>query len=154
MLLSGRSGFEILWCRKSIRGKLLYILFLFLFLVLTICKDWTICVPTEKLGAASFVLQSQSTHELCAPRDPYPERLFHTFPLFKLKGSVAWIQLVPSSDCHFKCIPCNFERGHKGVPYTRLEIFAQSLLDTYNLVDRVDLVDGMDLSPEWGIKNL
>jgi len=119
-----------------------------------ISEDWTICVPTEQLSAASSVLQSQSTHELCAPRNPYPERLFHTFPLFKLKGSVAWIQLVPSSDCHFECTPSNFERSHKGLPYARLDIFAQSLLDTYDLVDLVDLIDGMDLSPEWGIENL
>lgn len=121
---------------------------------MTICKDWTICVPTEQLSAASSVLQSQSTHELCAPRIPYPERLLHTFPLFKLKGFVAWVQLVPSSDCHFECTPSNFERSHKGLPYARLDIFAQSLLDTYDLVDLVDLVDGMDLSPEWGIENL
>lgn len=106
------------------------------------------------MSAASSVLQSQSTHELCAPRKPYPKRLFHTFPLFKLKGSVAWIQLVPSSDCHFECTPSNFERSHKGLPYARLDIFAQSLLDTYDLIDLVDLVDGMDLSLEWGIENL
>jgi len=35
-----------------------------------------------------------------------------------------------------------------------LDIFAQTLLDTYSLVGLVDLVDGMDLSPEWGIGNL
>ncbi|KUJ11189.1 uncharacterized protein LY89DRAFT_595115, partial [Mollisia scopiformis] len=80
--------------------------------------------------------------------------LQHTFPLFKLKGSVAWIQLVPSSDCHFECIPSNFERSHKGLPYARLDIFAQSFLDKHELVDLVDLVDGMDLAPEWGIEHL
>ncbi|TVY36986.1 hypothetical protein LOCC1_G006702 [Lachnellula occidentalis] len=108
----------------------------------------------KQLSAASSVIQSQSTHDLCAPRVPYPERLFHTFPLFKLKGSPAWILLVPSSDCHFECTPSNFERSHKGLPYARLDIFAQSLLDTHDLIDLVDLVDGMDLSLEWGIENL
>jgi hypothetical protein len=154
MLLSGCSGLEILRCRKNIRGKSLSILLSFSFLLLTICKDWTICVSTEQLSAASSVIQSLSTHELCAPRDPYPESLYHTFPLFKLKGTVAWIQLVPSSDCHFECTPSNFEWSHKGLPYARLDIFAQSLLDTYDLIDLADLVDGMDLSLEWGIENL
>ena len=59
----------------------------------------------NKLSAASSILQARSTYELCAPLYPYLESLLHTFPLFKLKGYVAWIQLVPSSDCHFECTP-------------------------------------------------
>jgi hypothetical protein len=62
--------------------------------------------------------------------------------------------LVPSSDAHLACQPPNFERSHKGLPYARLDIFAQSLLDTNDLVDLNDLVDGMDLFPEWGNENL
>jgi hypothetical protein len=80
--------------------------------------------------------------------------LYHTFPLFKLKGFVLWIQLVPSSDAHITCQPASFERSYKGLPYARLDIFAQSLLDTHDLVDLNDLVDGMDLSLEWGNENL
>ncbi|EEP79008.1 predicted protein [Uncinocarpus reesii 1704] len=50
---------------------------------------------------------------------------------------------------------------HNGVlePYRasalrRLSVYAQSLLETLNLVDLDDLVDGMDLTTEWGETNL
>lgn len=33
-------------------------------------------------------------------------------------------------------------------------MFAQSVLDIRQLIDLVDLVDGMDLSLEWGVQNL
>lgn len=64
-----------------------------------------------------------------------------------------WIVLVPSWDCQFECTPENFERSHDGLPYPQLRVFAQSLLDTGNY-EIVDLVDGMDLTVEWGIANL
>lgn len=32
-----------------------------------------------------------------------------------------------------------------GLHYPKLDIFAQSLLDTRNLVDLIDFVDGMDI---------
>ena len=35
-----------------------------------------------------------------------------------------------------------------------MDVFAQSLLDTQRLSDLQDLVDGMDLSTEWGEENL
>lgn len=41
-----------------------------------------------------------------------------------------------------------------GAPYPNLEVFAQSLLDTQRLVDLTDLVDGMNLTEEWGEQHL
>lgn len=41
-----------------------------------------------------------------------------------------------------------------GLPYLKLPVYAQSVLDTKRLVDLEDLVDGMDLSSEWGENNL
>lgn len=41
-----------------------------------------------------------------------------------------------------------------GLPYPTLEIFAQSLLDTNNMVSLTDLIDGMDLTDEWGLEFL
>jgi len=111
-------------------------------------------VPTELLAKGTSLLQSQPMYELCAPRPPQIGRLYHMFPLFKYKGLIQWIQLVPSQDCHFTCTPSNFEKSDKGLPYVRLDVFAQSLLDTNDWIDLVDLVDGMDLSLEWGIENL
>ncbi|EFE30377.1 uncharacterized protein ARB_02749 [Trichophyton benhamiae CBS 112371] len=40
------------------------------------------------------------------------------------------------------------------LPYPKLQAYVQSLLDTKNLGDLEDLVDGMDLSEEWGEQNL
>lgn len=40
------------------------------------------------------------------------------------------------------------------MPYPKLPEFAQSLIETYNLVDLVDLIDGMNLSNEWGEAHL
>lgn len=41
-----------------------------------------------------------------------------------------------------------------GIPYPKLDILAQSLLDTQRFVDLEDLIDGMNLSEEWGEANL
>ncbi|WEW56323.1 hypothetical protein PRK78_001766 [Emydomyces testavorans] len=41
-----------------------------------------------------------------------------------------------------------------GLPYPKLQVYVQSLIDSRNLVDLEDLVDGMDLSEEWGEQSL
>ncbi|KAF6225244.1 hypothetical protein HO133_010441 [Letharia lupina] len=46
--------------------------------------------------------------------------------------------------------PARFELGQTGIPVPKLVVFAQSLLDTNNGVDLEDLVNGMNLSMEWG----
>ena len=46
------------------------------------------------------------------------------------------------------------ERSLNGLPYPQLEVFAPSLLDTLDSVDLEDLVDGMNLTEQWGIENL
>lgn len=50
--------------------------------------------------------------------------------------------------------PANFEFGQTGIPFPKLEVFAQSLLDTSNLVDLEDLIDDMNLSTAWGEEHL
>lgn len=40
------------------------------------------------------------------------------------------------------------------LPYPKLHVYAQSLIDTQNGVDLEDLIDGMDLTEEWGEQNL
>ncbi|KAI9836121.1 MAG: hypothetical protein M1819_001737, partial [Sarea resinae] len=57
-------------------------------------------------------------------------------------------------DCHFECDPTNFEISMMQIPYPKLDVFAQALLDMHRLVDLTDLVDGMDLSKEWGEQHL
>lgn len=40
------------------------------------------------------------------------------------------------------------------LPYPKLPIYAQSLPDTMNFVDLEDLIDGMNLTLDWGMENL
>lgn len=112
------------------------------------------CVPTEKLGEASALLNSVDTYETYPPRPPEPRSLLHTFPRFKLVGIAMAITLVPSDDAHIDCIAPNIERSQMGIPYPVLEIFAQSLLDTYDIGGLQSLVDGMDLTEQWGLDHL
>jgi hypothetical protein len=48
------------------------------------------------------------------------------------------------------CNSTNFERSKMGLPYPRLELFTQNLFDTGNHSGLTDLVDGMNLSEDWG----
>lgn len=65
-----------------------------------------------------------------------------------------WFRLIPSEDCHIDCNPSDIERSKLGLPYPKLEVYAQSLLDTFSGVALCDLVDGMNLSKEWGDDHL
>jgi hypothetical protein len=85
---------------------------------------------------------------------PYLRSLRDTFPSFKLKGSGLWINIIPSQDCHFVCENDNFEWSHLLIPYPRKQVFAQSLLEINDQVALADLVDGMNLTEEWGEKYL
>jgi hypothetical protein len=40
------------------------------------------------------------------------------------------------------------------IPYPKLHVFAQALLERQSVGDLQDLVDGMDLSEEWGEEKL
>lgn len=96
----------------------------------------------------------KQTYEPFPPPEPYIHSLSHTFPRFKYVDVSLWFQLVPSHDSHLDCIPANFEYSRTGIPYPKLAVFAQSLLDTAALDDLTDLVDGMDLTEVWGEENL
>jgi hypothetical protein len=41
-----------------------------------------------------------------------------------------------------------------GLPYPKLEIFAQSLVDMHGRVLISDIIDGMGLTQEWGSQHL
>ncbi|KAJ8111896.1 hypothetical protein OPT61_g5608 [Boeremia exigua] len=118
------------------------------------CLDWEVCVPTEKLREASALMESIGTYEVYPSRPPDLWSLFHTFPRFKLVGKALAFTLIPSEDAHIDCVPSNIERSRMGLPYPTLEIFAQSLLDTNNMVALTDLIDGMNLTEQWGSEHL
>lgn len=115
-------------------------------------------MPTDMVKEACSILTSAPYDEVYQ-QCPYDEpiqlhSLLHTFPQFRLKGYRLWFSIFPAQDCHFVCEPSNFEWSSMGLPYPKLDVFAQSLLDTCDLVGLTDLVDGMDLTEEWGSSNL
>jgi hypothetical protein len=61
-----------------------------------------------------------------------------------------FLLLLTAEACHLPCERQNFEYSDNGIPYPKLQVFAQSLLDINNLTDLEDLIDGMNLTPEWG----
>ncbi|CAD6569953.1 MAG: hypothetical protein ASARMPRED_003330 [Alectoria sarmentosa] len=118
--------------------------------------EWNICVPTEMVVLATDALQAHSDRFYpFRPSAMYrPGSAKHHFPRFKFVNTALFFVLVPAQDCHVPCKPVNFELGQTGMPFPKLDVFAQSLLDTNNGVDLEDLVDGMNLSMEWGEENL
>lgn len=52
------------------------------------------------------------------------------------------------------CDPSNFIRSPRGLPYPKLDVFIQSCLDTYDMLQLCDVIDGTNVSEEWGENNL
>jgi hypothetical protein len=87
---------------------------------------------------------------------PQPGSLVHTYPRFTLKSVNFFFILVPTYDCLIDCDNPDeqCERSPSGIPYPKLERFAQALLDRQQDADLADLVDGMDLDEAWGERHL
>ena len=114
-------------------------------------------MPTELLENASNLLSSDPHDRIFEPSKherPQIRSLIHTFPRFKFKGVDLIFDLVPAHDAHIICHPSNFEWSLTGLPYPKLESYAQSLLDTLSWAEITDLIDGMDLTEEWGATHL
>jgi hypothetical protein len=119
-------------------------------------QEWTMCVPTHLLEKAANLFKAQKddfeAFRPCALTRF--GRMDHLYPRFKFVGLGLFFILIPSQACHVSCEPNNIEYSHTGLPYPKLHIFAQSLIDTGGFVDLDDLVDGMNLTLEWGEANL
>lgn len=81
-------------------------------------------------------------------------KLLRTFPRFKVVGQCVFWVIVTASYCNLPCNTTNIVKSIGGLPYPKLSVYAQSLLDTQNGTDLEELIDGMDLSEQWGEKNL
>lgn len=93
-------------------------------------------------------------YEVWHPVMPEPGLLIHTYPRFTLKGVNFFFMLFPAFDCLLSPSPDQCEHSASGIPYPKLEPFAQSLLDLQQYADLADLVDGMDLDEAWGETHL
>ncbi|KAL9618325.1 MAG: hypothetical protein Q9160_006975 [Pyrenula sp. 1 TL-2023] len=121
-----------------------------------VMADWPICVPTEKLTATTKLLEKN--REILEPAGPSAIRrvrsIEHLFARFKFVGLALFFVVMSSQACNLPCKPENFEYSQTGIPYPKLHVYAQCLLDTLSYVDLDDLVDGMILTEEWGEANL
>ncbi len=61
---------------------------------------------------------------------------------------------MPAFECLLSPSPDQCEKSASGIPYPKLELFAQSLLNLQQYADLNDLVDGMDLDEAWGETHL
>ncbi|KAK0744601.1 hypothetical protein B0T21DRAFT_281441 [Apiosordaria backusii] len=119
--------------------------------------NWEICVPTDSYERAITLLTSpplNEKYEVWHRVVPGPKTLMHTYPRFTLKGVNFFFILLPAFECLLSPSPDQCERSTSGIPYPKLELFAQSLLDLQQYADLEDLVDGMDLDEAWGETHL
>jgi hypothetical protein len=117
-------------------------------------QDWEVCVPTDKVDAASELLKSEEAYETYPPGPPQIGSLLHIFPRFKISGKSPCFVIVLSDNVHLDGNALKIERNLNGLPYPTLETFAQSLPERNDLVSLTDLIDGMDLTDKWGLENL
>ena len=118
-------------------------------------KEWPLCVPEDRLADVAAKLDRDSQWERCKPSVMYAVgETNHLYPRYKVTGVVCFLVILSSKSCHLPCTFETIEYGQSGLPFPKLDTFAQCLLDTENGVDLDDLIDGMNLSPEWGEQHL
>ncbi|KAI1455992.1 hypothetical protein F4805DRAFT_254108 [Annulohypoxylon moriforme] len=120
-------------------------------------NNWEICVPTDSFRKASAmftVTPLSETYEPWVKIQPQIGSLKHTYPQFALKGVNFFFFIIPAFEYFLRCEPSNFEKSKRDIPFPKLDCFAQSLLDTQRYLDLTNLIDGMDLSEEWGEEHL
>ncbi|KJZ73043.1 hypothetical protein HIM_07615 [Hirsutella minnesotensis 3608] len=112
----------------------------------------------ELVSEAVRILQSpQHSHDYVLV-DPIShaqvQSMIHTYDRFKTRGLCHAFVIVPADDVHLDCRPVNIVRSLRGLPYPNLGVFAQSCLDRRNELELCDLIDGANISEDWGEDNL
>lgn len=90
---------------------------------------------------------------------PQLASLLHTWPHFQPIQSNEGINMTFWIMPAFEWFPGGLEesmieRSRSNLPFPRVEYFAQSLITTQRFHHLLQLVDGMDLSEQWGYDNL
>jgi hypothetical protein len=114
------------------------------------------CVPQELHDKAKNLITSRSeVYKATMPRIPFQTVRMHClFPRYSCVALGIFFVLTTSQATHIQCTPENIEHSPMGLPYPKLAIYAQSLVDTQNVADLDELVDSQDLTLEWGCQNL
>jgi hypothetical protein len=106
--------------------------------------------PKNFKSQSTYFLKSLASTKRLGHRHKDYRLIFHTYSRFKLSSIDLFIVLKTSQASNLSCETRNFEYSHNGIPYLKLHVFAQSLLDTQNRCDYEDLIDRMNLPSEWG----
>lgn len=118
-------------------------------------QDWEICVPTDKFKDAEAVFHPTANPADYVSVPSWPSSsILHTYPRFKRRGIHFYFVLIPDWDVHFECSPSNFCESSNGIPYPKLHVLMQSYIDTQDQLSLVDLIDGTNVSEQWGLENL
>jgi hypothetical protein len=112
-------------------------------------------VPTNLYEKAIDLVRLREEFEpfLLADVDPR-NRLRNVFPRFRFLGLNLFFRIMPGKAYLLDVKSENIEWSQTGIPYPKLAHYAQGLIDTMDGVDLTDLIDGMNLSVEWGEENL
>lgn len=85
---------------------------------------------------------------------PQPASLAHTYSRFRRNGVDVHFVLIPSHDAHIECNTSIIRRSSSGLPYPVLSVLIQSFIDTDDVVALDDIIDGTNVSEEWGNTHL
>ncbi|KAK3371734.1 hypothetical protein B0T24DRAFT_595488 [Lasiosphaeria ovina] len=120
-------------------------------------EDVEICVPADKLKQATDVLAKDVRYESRGYTRPELRSLTRMYQLYALKGHAddLCFRIMPTTDhfVHFNPATDTEYSKHRA-PFPSRIVFAKGLLATQRLVYLVQLIDGLNLSADWGHKNL
>lgn len=122
-------------------------------------EDWRICVPDSEFPAAAQLIDGMP-EKFERVDSPMPEfsSLIHTYPRYRSTREdwkTLGFHIMPSFEDFLGDLDHNaIERSPNNIPYPKLEVFAQNLVSIQKWDHLTALVDGMDLSLEWGQEHL
>nr|OQO29738.1 hypothetical protein B0A51_02285 [Rachicladosporium sp. CCFEE 5018] len=124
-----------------------------------VSDEWRICVPNSDFAAATQLIDSMpEKFERVDPPMPQLRSLIHTYPRYrsmqKDSRELGFFIMPSSEDFLGDLNDSLIERSPNNIPYPMLEIFAHNLVSIQKWDHLTALVDGMDLSLEWGQEHL
>ncbi|KAM3559439.1 hypothetical protein ARSEF4850_004144, partial [Beauveria asiatica] len=118
-------------------------------------QTWEICVPADQLTAAENLFRSDDAFTALPPKNFIPGSRMDTYSRFGTRESNRNFLVIPDYDVHLDCrASLDIVHSLRGLPYPSLKAFAQSSLDRRNQLEMCDLIDGTNISEEWGEENL
>ncbi|PQK17432.1 hypothetical protein BB8028_0007g06270 [Beauveria bassiana] len=117
-------------------------------------STWEICVPADQVTAAENLFRSDDAFTVLPPKGFCPGSRIDTYSVFGTRKSHHEFLIMPDYDVHLDCRSLDIVHSLRGVPYPSLKAFAQSCLDRRNQLELCDLIDGSNVSEEWGEENL